>query len=158
VRPTEGRVVVPWAHSHSLVGETVSFRDLKDLPEAAGEDREFFQKAGVKSLISLPLTVEGRVIGVLVLASHRAHTNWPEETIRRLKLIADVFAGMAERKRAKAEMEEQLRFNGLVAELSVRFIDLPAAQVEGAIEEAQRAFCETFGLDRSALYEHFEKD
>jgi formate hydrogenlyase transcriptional activator len=56
------------------------------------------------------------------------------------------------------ELEEPRRFETLLAELSVRFISLPAEQVDGAIEEALRLFCDALGLDRSALYQRFDEE
>jgi len=43
-------------------------------------------------------------------------------------------------------------FEALVAELSARFINLPANQLDDGIEEAQRQICEQLHLDRSALF------
>jgi formate hydrogenlyase transcriptional activator len=48
---------------------------------------------------------------------------------------------------------EWLPFEQLVGELSVRFIDLPAADVTGAIEEAQRRIVEALDLDGSTLFQ-----
>ncbi len=58
--------------------------------------------------------------------------------------------------RMQREQEEQLKFESFLSELSVRFINLPAQQVDGAIEDAQRLFCEALGLERSTLYQYFE--
>jgi transcriptional regulator with GAF, ATPase, and Fis domain len=49
--------------------------------------------------------------------------------------------------------EQTLRFEELLTDLSVRFINLPADQVDMAIEEAQRHVCECIGLDLSALWQ-----
>jgi PAS domain S-box-containing protein len=56
------------------------------------------------------------------------------------------------------EIEGLRRFEDLMALLSLRFINLPADQVDGAIEDAQRLFCESLGLDRSSLYQHFDEE
>jgi formate hydrogenlyase transcriptional activator len=50
-------------------------------------------------------------------------------------------------------LEERLRFETLMADLSAQFVNLPADQVDSAIEEAQRRLCEGLGLDRSALWQ-----
>jgi hypothetical protein len=38
--------------------------------------------------------------------------------------------------------EERLRFETLLSDISARFINLPASQVDTAIEDAQRKACE----------------
>lgn len=54
--------------------------------------------------------------------------------------------------RSNTELQGQLRFEMLLADLSARFINLPADRVDGEIENAQRRICECVGLDLSALW------
>jgi formate hydrogenlyase transcriptional activator len=51
------------------------------------------------------------------------------------------------------ELEERLRFETLLADLSARFVNLPADQIDGEIEDAQRRICECLGLDLSSLWQ-----
>ena len=51
------------------------------------------------------------------------------------------------------ELEERLRFETLLAETSSRFVNVPADQVGGEIEGAQRRICELLDLDRSTLWQ-----
>ncbi|NJL73121.1 MAG: PAS domain-containing protein [Candidatus Competibacteraceae bacterium] len=51
----------------------------------------------------------------------------------------------------QAELEDRLRFETLLAELSARFVNLPPDQVDQEIEKALRCLVETLGADRSAL-------
>jgi len=51
----------------------------------------------------------------------------------------------------QAQLEERIRFESLLADLSARFVGLPAEALDHEIQEAQRRICETLGLDRSAL-------
>jgi transcriptional regulator with GAF, ATPase, and Fis domain len=55
-------------------------------------------------------------------------------------------------------LEDRLKFETLLADLSARFINLPADQVDGAIEDAQRRIVETLGLDRTSLFQFVEQD
>jgi CheY-like chemotaxis protein len=48
-------------------------------------------------------------------------------------------------------VHDPLQFDRLRAELSARFINLPAAQVDGAITDALRSIVELLGVDRSQL-------
>ena len=50
-------------------------------------------------------------------------------------------------------MEEQLSFEMLLAEISGRFVNLTADQVDSEIVDAQRRICECLGLDLSALWQ-----
>jgi formate hydrogenlyase transcriptional activator len=54
---------------------------------------------------------------------------------------------------ASAAVDDRLQFESLVADVSARFVNLPADQVDAAIEAAQRQIVESLGLDRSTLFE-----
>ena len=51
------------------------------------------------------------------------------------------------------ELEDRLRFEALLTDLSARFVGIAAEQVDGAIENAQQRICEALGLDRSTLFQ-----
>jgi PAS domain S-box-containing protein len=53
----------------------------------------------------------------------------------------------------KTDLEERLRFESVLAELSSRFINLEPTEVDREIEEAQRRVCECLELDISALWQ-----
>jgi hypothetical protein len=52
-----------------------------------------------------------------------------------------------------ARADDRLQFESLVADVSARFVNLPADQVDAEIEAAQRQIVEGLGLDRSTLFE-----
>ena len=56
------------------------------------------------------------------------------------------------------ELEERLRFETLLAEISSRFVNVPADNVDNEIEGAQRRLCEFLNLDRSALRQVLDLD
>jgi len=58
----------------------------------------------------------------------------------------------------RTELEERLRFETLLAEISSRFVNLPADQIDGEILSAQRRICEFLDLDRSSLGQVPERD
>lgn len=53
----------------------------------------------------------------------------------------------------RSELEEHQRFEALVMDLSARFVNLPADQVDSEIEDAQRRVCECLQLDASLLWQ-----
>lgn len=54
---------------------------------------------------------------------------------------------------ASATADDRAQFESLVANLTARFVNLPADQVDAEIEAAQRRIVEALGLDRSTLFE-----
>jgi formate hydrogenlyase transcriptional activator len=67
-------------------------------------------------------------------------------------------AEMTEGKRTEQVLEERLKFETLLAELSARFVNLAADQIDNDIEEAQRRICEFLDLDRSTLWQVHERE
>lgn len=51
------------------------------------------------------------------------------------------------------ELEERLRFETLLADISTRFINLPTDRIDSEIEEAQRRICKCLDLDLSTLWQ-----
>ncbi len=52
---------------------------------------------------------------------------------------------------APASIDELLRFERLMSELSARFINLPASQIDKVIEGGLRRVVELLDIDRSSL-------
>ncbi|HTS70916.1 MAG TPA: PAS domain S-box protein [Terriglobia bacterium] len=72
----------------------------------------------------------------------------PQGTDRAFCVIQDI----TERKRAEAELADRLRFETLLAELSSRFVHLPAEQIDGEINCALRRVCESLGMEMASLW------
>src|SRR5512136_2333349 len=57
------------------------------------------------------------------------------------------------RRSPQLDLEERLRFETLIADLSSEFVNLPSCEVDRKIEDAQHRVCECLGLDLSALWQ-----
>jgi formate hydrogenlyase transcriptional activator len=62
-------------------------------------------------------------------------------------------AEVTERRRIKLALEERLKFEALLAEISAHFVNLPTDQIDSDIEEAQGRICKFLDLDRSTLWQ-----
>jgi PAS domain S-box-containing protein len=63
-----------------------------------------------------------------------------------------LYAGQALKHFWHVDLEEQLSFEGLLAEISARFLSLPADQIDGGIDDALRVVCSSLGVDESTIY------
>jgi len=54
---------------------------------------------------------------------------------------------------AQVKLEERLRFEALIADLSSKFVNLPADEVDREIVDGERRVCELLGLDVAALWQ-----
>jgi formate hydrogenlyase transcriptional activator len=53
----------------------------------------------------------------------------------------------------RAALEDRLRFETLIADLSAQFVNLDSDLIDGAIQDAQRRIIEALDLDRSSLFQ-----
>jgi len=98
-----------WYFGILRTGQLLVLPDLPaDLPPEAGVEAEFCRQSGLRSHLSIPLRVGGRVTCVIALdAFHRARA-WPEDLIVRLKIVGEVFAQALARSRRESELAAAL--------------------------------------------------
>ena len=102
----DARKTFPWVLKKMLNGETLVLSTQDMLPEAAidEESRRYF---GVKSSVVLPLMAGGGpLIGVLTFDTLREERNWPDELVKRLQLIAQIFTNALIRKESEKILAE----------------------------------------------------
>lgn len=96
--------VEPWVIDQIRAGHVVALPDLPHgLPAEATAELERCRRSGLRSHLSLPLRVGGRIVGALSFGGLRRACPWPEPTIARLKIIGELIAGAIARTRADEE-------------------------------------------------------
>ena len=102
----DAREAFPWTLEKVLRGEVLVLF-TENMPPEAARDQEMRRHFGVKSSVVIPLSSGGRpLIGVLSFDYSRGEGAWPEETVKQLALIAQVFTNALERKRSKEALRE----------------------------------------------------
>jgi hypothetical protein len=97
----------PWARQEILAGRTAIVSSLAQLPAAAARDEETYERFGIKSALTMPLaTGAGPAIGALSFNTTRAEHEWPAAMVKRLHLVAEVFANALARKHADETLRE----------------------------------------------------
>jgi len=107
--PMVARQHFPWFWRQIRAGNIVKLSSLAELPEEAALDREYCTYFSIKSNLSLPLSAGGGTpFGVVAFNTTLEERTWPEEIVRRLQLVAEVFANALERKRMEGQLRERL--------------------------------------------------
>jgi signal transduction histidine kinase len=94
----------PYSVARVLEGHPVILASLAELPANAERDLESHRHFGTKSSAIFPLHAGGRVFGALTFATTSAEREWPVPVVRRLELVAQIFASALIRKDADAEL------------------------------------------------------
>jgi len=133
----------PWYVQQMLAGCVVAFSSLEELPAEAAVDRETCRQLGIKSNLTIPLSVGGEPpVGILGLNTTRMERDWPDALVKRLQLLAQIFSNALARKRADQvlrESEERLSLAAEYAEAGFWVLDF-RTRVFWATEEARAIF------------------
>lgn len=153
----------PWIASKIQHGEIVPITSLNDLPEEAAFDRKSMERINIKSTLVFPISIDGSIDYVLTLGSLKRERSWDSELIPRLQLIGEVFANALMRKRldgelnkSNEELNDRLRFEEFISNLSSHFVNLLSGNVEHQIENGLKQLVEFLKIDRSSLLEFSE--
>jgi PAS domain S-box-containing protein len=124
---TKAHEAFPWFQQQMLAGRIVAISSLDEMPVEAAFDREVTRQLGVKSNLTIPLSVGGgRPVGAWGLNTTRAERDWPDALVKRLQLLAQIFANALARKRADEalrESEERLALAADSAEAGLWTLD-----------------------------------
>ncbi len=145
----------PWGLDEVLAGRTISLADVEQAPVEAARDLETWRHFGVQAVLTFPMsTGGGPVLGALNFSSMRGPRNWPDPLVKRLRLVAQVFANALARKRADEalrESQERLALAADSAEAGLWVLDYGTG-VFWATERARALFGigphEVVGLER----------
>jgi transcriptional regulator with GAF, ATPase, and Fis domain len=98
---------LPWASDRLRNGRPIRFSDPDDLPPEASKIKDWFCSQGVRSHVTVPMSVGPRVLGGFHVASMRRRIDW-EPWLPRLSTLARIFAGAIERRRIDGELRQTL--------------------------------------------------
>jgi len=144
----------PWAYEKLFEkGQTLAFSSMDELPPEAHEDRKAWIERGTQSTLLIPIFTGKSVEYVITVNAMKSKRDWPAEFIPRLRLMGEILVNALERRQSRVEAEEKLRFETVLAEISGRFVNLPADRVDSEIMEAERRICKLLGLDISAIWQ-----
>ena len=109
----------PWFVQQVRAGRVVAVSRLDELPAEAAIDRENARRTGIRSNLTLPLSVGGAPpLGALAFNTLREERGWPDELVQRLQLIAQVFTHALSRKRADESLRESEARSEAAADLA----------------------------------------
>ena len=144
--------ICPWSFKKVIQKrELFSFSRLDDLPLEASVDKQTFLEWGIRSMLEMPIILGDSIDRVIVVNSLSKECVWAEEIAPKLQILGEIFVNALERKRNRLKIEEQLRFERLISNLSSDFVNLLPDQVDSAINTWLRSITEFLHLDRCSI-------
>jgi two-component system sensor kinase FixL len=143
-----------WYLAELRAGRVVAKRCLPDdLPPEAVAEAEYCRRSGLRSNLTIPLSVNGQVVCAIAFGAFRSTRAWPEDLVLRLKLVGEVFAQALARRRLEAAQRDLLRFEQLVADLSASLAGASAPSVIREIDHALQQILRFFNADECRVFE-----
>lgn len=103
----DAQELFPWSLQQLVAGRVMAISSPEMLPPEAARDQELWRHYGIKSGLSFPLSAGGgKLTGALSLHTVRETRSWPEEVVKRLRLVAQIFANALVRKQSDQALRE----------------------------------------------------
>jgi transcriptional regulator with GAF, ATPase, and Fis domain len=101
--------LIPVWNSLLRQGEIFRVSDIGELPDSYWREKEYCRdQGGIKSILFIPASVGGTVVGTITFVSYRVKKEWSDDLIQRLRLLWEIFANALERKRADEKIQNAL--------------------------------------------------
>jgi signal transduction histidine kinase len=86
-------------------GEVFVVPGVSALPAGAEVEKKLMSSRGIVSMIMVPMTYAGRLVGVLSLDSIDADRPWREEDVLLVRVVSEILVSALQRKRTEQELD-----------------------------------------------------
>jgi PAS domain S-box-containing protein len=93
-----------WFARELRAGRTVIMRSDEDVSPEAAAAAEYNRRAGIRSVLVIPLPVGSRIVAAISFGAFRATREWPTEFIARVTVIGEVMAQALARMHSEAAL------------------------------------------------------
>ena len=89
--------------------EIFKISDIDEMPDEFLREKQYCKiYGGIRSIMFIPASVGGVVVGFITFVSYSVKTDWPDDLIQRLRMVWEIFANAMERKRADQKIQKAL--------------------------------------------------
>jgi formate hydrogenlyase transcriptional activator len=142
---------LPYIFDSVLAFKNLCVSHLDDLPPEGRTDREFLERSGVRSFLAIPLLVGGASRGAMTLACINAERTWTNADLFHLQRIGMVLASAIDRQRSHDLIDQRVRFETMIADLSADVLKMQNGKIDSEIERSLGRVAEFFHADRCGL-------
>jgi len=142
----------PWVYDQIVERhQVVAFATRDELPSEAAVDRQTYEGFEIRSSLEIPITIGASLEYLISINSVKNECAFPEEYIPRLRLLGEILVNTLQLAHTQRQLEDRLRFEGLISDLSAGFVNIPSQEIEGAINKWLQRITEFFDADRCTL-------
>jgi PAS domain S-box-containing protein len=147
---------IPWFMDKLQQFELICVPSLEELPLEAEVEREIFVSQEIQSILCIPMSDRGRVVGFVGFDAVREPKIWSSASINVLRLVGEIFTNALERKRVELVLKEsEEKYRNLQETFSDAIL---ITDLEGNLLEANRKAEELLGYSKTELSQmHFRQ-
>ncbi len=94
----------PWFNERLRRGEVVHVPEVAKLPEQAQHEKRLFSERNVRTVVAVPMLLEGELLGCMLFYAIGRSKQWSDENVRMLRMLAEILVNALERKRVNEEL------------------------------------------------------
>ena len=126
----------PWVHKKFIQQhEVLSFTTRDELPSEAAVDKQTYEELKIRSALNIPIPLGTALDYIISINAVRKNRAFPEEYNPRLRLLGEVLVNALQLARTRHQLEDRLRFEGLISDLSASFVNISSNEIEGEINK-----------------------
>ena len=108
----------PWWMDQLRRFESIHIPRVTDLPREAASEKEIFKQEEVRSVLSVPVSYGGTLLGFIGFDSVRTEKSWTEPDIRLLKMVGEIISAALQRSRLEETRRETLAYMEAMQQIS----------------------------------------
>jgi PAS domain S-box-containing protein len=131
---------MPWFREKIMNHQVVHIPRVSDLPREAISEKDHFQSQDIRSLVVVPMSHRGTLVGFLGFDSVLIEKEWQDADIALLKMVGEIFVNALDRNSAEKEREKLiLELKAALAQVEVlnRKLEVRAAKLEAAYADME---------------------
>ena len=142
----------PWVYEKiNKRQEVVSFTTRDELPSEAAVDKQTYEELKIRSALNIPISIGATVDYIFSINVVRNEYAWPEDYLPRLRLLGEILVNTLQLAQTRQQLEERLRFECLISDLSAGFVNISSNEVDAEINKWLQRITEFFNADRCTL-------
>ncbi len=106
----------PWWTKKLHEGKVINIEDVSKLPDEAAAERKTLESQNVKSLLALPLNLDGRLAGFIGFDNTSSTGKWPQEDIVLLRICSEIIGSAIHRQRNRENLEKSREWFRAIAD------------------------------------------
>jgi len=139
------QTVIPWWMEKIRENQVIRILDVDKLPEEASAEKQILQPQGIRSLLVIPLWLEGKAIGFIGFDFTKRRVRFSENVIFALRIAGETIVNALERKNYEDTLRAERDFAIQIMELLGQGLTL--TNLDQTFEYVNPAFAKLIGYD-----------